>query len=97
MTIPTRSRPSNSKLAKIFDQALAKGHEIRYVDDQRLVVFEKNKLGCMGLIVLIILGLLTAFIVPVILLILGALSPSGRVLTYTVQPNGKIKRKISRP
>jgi hypothetical protein len=31
--------------------------------------------------------------VPLILLILGALSPSGQVITYTLKPNGKIKKK----
>jgi fumarate reductase subunit D len=35
----------------------------------------------------------TAFIVPIILLILGALSPGGQLITYTVKPNGKIKKK----
>lgn len=84
-------RPDNPKLAKLFDKHLQAGHEIRYSDDTRLVVWKKNELGCGGLILLILLGLLTAFIVPLILLLLGALSPRGQVITYTVKPNGNIK------
>ena len=86
-------RPTNKKLAKIFDDALSHGLEIRYSDDTQLVVFRKNEWGCGGLILLIILGLVTAFIVPIILLILGAFSPGGQIITYTVKPNGKIKKK----
>jgi fumarate reductase subunit D len=56
-------------------------------------VFRRNQWGCGGLILLIILGIVTAFIVPIILLILGALSPGGQLITYTVKPNGKIKKK----
>ncbi|QAB18780.1 hypothetical protein Leucomu_13445 [Leucobacter muris] len=86
-------RPSNSKLAKIFDEAIQNGLEIRYSSEQQVVVYRKNQWGCGGLILLVILGILTAFIVPIILLVLGALSPGGQVTTYTLMPNGKIKKK----
>lgn len=100
MTIPSSAvgqRPANPKLAKLFDQALQKGSEIRYVDDGRLVIAEQLSLGGFGCLVLIILGLLTAFIVPIILLALGALKPAYKIVTYTLKPNGSIKRKISKP
>ena len=94
MTTPAGlSRPTNARLAKVFDDALKNGLEIRYADDSQVVIYQRNHWGCGGLIVLLILGLLTAFIVPIILLVLGALSPSGQVITYTVKPNGKLKAK----
>lgn len=94
MTTPSGAmRPSNPKLAKIFDQALQNGQEIRFADEQHVIVYSKNQWGCGGLIFLIVIGLLTAFIVPLVLLILGALSPGGQVTTYTLKPNGKIKKK----
>lgn len=67
--------------------------EIRYADDTQVVVYRKNQWGCGGIILLIVLGLLTAFIVPIILLILGALAPGGQVITYTLRPNGSVKKK----
>jgi hypothetical protein len=87
------NRPTHPQLAKIFDKAIREGLEIRYADDTQLVVFRRNQWVCGGLILLIILGIVTAFIVPIILLILGALSPGGQLITYTVKPNGKIKKK----
>ncbi|MFF2054123.1 hypothetical protein ACFVU2_21130 [Leifsonia sp. NPDC058194] len=94
MTMPAAfTKPANPRLAKVFDEAIARGHQIRYADETQVAVFQRNELGCMGLILLIIIGLLTAFIVPIILLVIGALSPRGRVITYTVKPNGKIKKK----
>jgi len=88
------SRPSNPKLAKIFNDAIQNGLEVRFADDTQVVVYRKNQWGCGGIILLILLGILTAFIVPLILLILGALAPGGQVITYTLQPNGKIKKKM---
>lgn len=88
-------RPSNPKLAKLFDKHLQAGDEIRYADDNQLVVFKQNKWGCGGLLLLIVLGILTALIVPIILLIMGALAPGGQVITYTVKKNGKIKTKAA--
>jgi|SRR5690606_23914870 hypothetical protein len=94
MTPPTSlTRPTNPALAKVFDRALQDGLEIRYADDAQVVVYRRNSWGCGGLIFLLILGLLTVFIVPIILLILGALAPGGQVTTYTLKPNGKIKKK----
>lgn len=87
------ARPSNPKLAKVFDQAIQNGLEVRYADDTQVVVFRKNQWGCGGLILLILLGIFTLFIVPIILLILGALAPGGQVITYTLTPSGKIKTK----
>lgn len=94
MTTPAgATRPSNPKLAKIFDDALHSGREIRYADETQVVVYQKNQWGCGGIILLILLGIITAFIVPIILLILGAFAPGGQVITYTLQPNGKVKKK----
>lgn len=94
MTTPAGStRPSNPKLAKIFDDAIRSGREVRYADEASVVVYQKNELGAGGCLMLILLGLITAFIVPLILLLLGALSPSGQVITYTLKPNGRIKKK----
>ncbi|UOE45456.1 hypothetical protein [Agromyces larvae] len=87
------TRPSHPALAKVFDQAIQSGLEVRYADEQQVVVFRKNQWGCGGIIFLIILGLLTAFIVPLVLLILGAFAPGGQVITYTLKPNGKLKKK----
>ena len=86
-------RPSDPKLAKIFDRSLQRGLEVRYADETQVVVFRRNQWGCGGIILLILLGLLTAFIVPLIIILLGALSPSGQVITYTLKPNGRIKTK----
>lgn len=93
--IPTMTvqRPSNPKLAKLFDKHLQAGDEIRYADETQLVVFKQNKWGCTGLLLLIALGIITAFIVPLILLLMGAFAPGGQVITYTVKKNGKIKTK----
>lgn len=94
MTTPAGiSRPTNPKLARVFDDAVQNGLEIRYVDEQQVVVYRQNKWGCGGLILLIVLGMLTLFIVPIILLVLGALAPGGQVITYTLMPNGKLKKK----
>lgn len=87
------TRPSNPKLAKIFDDAIQSGREIRFADETTVVVYQKNQWGCGGIILLILLGIFTLLIVPIILLILGALAPGGQVITYTLQPNGKIKKK----
>lgn len=87
------TRPTNPKLARVFDDALRKGLEIRYADDTQVVVWKRSQWGCGGIIFLILIGLLTAFIVPLILILLGALSPSGQVITYTLKPNGKLKTK----
>lgn len=89
-------RPSNPDLAKLFDKHMRAGDTIRYADDTQMIVWHPTGLGCGALIWLILLGILTLFIVPIILLILGALNPSGQLITYTVQDNGKIKKK-SRP
>jgi len=86
-------RPTDRRLAKAFDDALTRGYEIRYADETRVVVYRKNQWGCGGLLFLILLGVLTAFIVPLILLILGAFSPSGQTITYELKPNGKLKKK----
>lgn len=93
MTTAAFQRPTNAKLARIYDDAIRSGREIRYADDTTVVVYEKNEMGAGGCLMLILLGIITAFIVPIILLILGALSPSGRVITYTLKPNGKVKKK----
>lgn len=87
------TRPTNPKLARVFDDALARGYEIRYADEDRVVIYRRNKWGCGGVILLIILGIVTALIVPIILLILGVLAPGGQVITYTLKPNGKLKKK----
>lgn len=88
----TPEAPSNPKLAKLFHQHLQAGDQIRYVDDTTLVVWHQNQVGAFGCLTLILLGLITAFIVPIILLILGGLSPNGQLITYTVKRNGKIKK-----
>ena len=89
----TPTRPTHPGLAQAFDRELRAGHEIRYADDTQVVAYRKNQWGCLGIIFLIIIGLLTVFIVPIILFILGALSPGGQTITYTLKPNGKVKKK----
>lgn len=94
MTTPAGvSRPTNPKLAKIFDEAIRSGREVRFADETTVVVYQKNQWGAGGCLLLIILGIVTAFIVPIILLLLGALSPGGQVITYTLKPNGRVKKK----
>lgn len=87
------ARPSNPKLAKIFDDAIRSGREIRYADETSVVIYQKNQWGCGGIILLIVLGILTAFIIPLILLLIGAFAPSGQVISYTLTSSGKVKRK----
>lgn len=88
-----QSRPANPRLAGAFDKLVQTGYEIRYADETQVVGWKKNQWGCGGLIFLILLGVLTVFIVPLILLILGAFSPGGHTITYTLKPNGKLKKK----
>lgn len=87
-------RPTQPDLARLYDDAVSAGHEIRYASDERLVVYVENRWGCGGILLLIALGIVTAFIVPIILLVLGMLAPGGRVYTYELQPNGKVKRSM---
>lgn len=87
------TRPTQPQLARLFDSAVQSGAEIRYADDTQLVVFRRTSLGCGGLLMLILLGIVTAFIVPVILVLLGAFSKTGQITTYTVRPNGTIKKR----
>lgn len=89
----TPVRPSHPQLARLFDLAVQSGAEIRYVDETQLVVFRKNTLGCGGCLLLVLLGLATAFIVPIILLLLGTFSNGGQVTTYTLRPNGRVKKR----
>jgi hypothetical protein len=96
MTASAYTRPTQPALAKAFDAELRKGREIRYADDQQLVVWRQNRWGGGCCLLLILLGLLTAFIVPIILLLLGALAPGGHIVTFTVKPNGKLNLKIHR-
>ena len=87
-------RPSNPKLAKVFDDAIRSGREVRFADESSVVVYQKNQWGCGGVILLILLGIITAFIVPLILLLLGAFAPGGQIITYTLTSNGKVKKKM---
>lgn len=89
-------KPSNPKLAKLYMDAVRSGAEIRHVDETTLVVWSRNTWGCGGVLLLIILGVLTAFIVPLILLFLGALAPGGQITTYTLMPSGRVKKKQRR-
>jgi hypothetical protein len=94
MTTPAGyARPNNKKLAKIFDDAIRDGLDVRYADDTKVVVYRQNRWGCGGIILLVILGIVTVLIVPIILLILGALSPGGQVITYTLTRTGRVKKK----
>lgn len=94
MASPTGfTRPQNPQLARVFDRALRDGLEIRYADNTQVVVYRRNRWGCGGILLLILLGIVTAFIVPIILLLLGMLAPGGRVIMYTLKPNGKVKKK----
>jgi len=86
-------RPENKKLAAIFDDAISRGYEIRYADERRLSVYRKNQWGCFGILLLILIGILTVFIVPIILFILGVISPGGQVITYTLTDSGQVKKR----
>lgn len=86
-------RPSHPALARHFDDALSRGYEIRYADEHQVVVYRQNSWGCGGCLLLILLGIVTVFIVPIILLLLGVIAPGGQVITYTLQPNGRVKKK----
>ncbi|MFC5337221.1 hypothetical protein [Leucobacter denitrificans] len=87
------NRPSHPKLARIFDDAMQRGFEVRYADEHQVVIYKRNRWGCGGILLLILLGIVTVLIVPIILLLLGVLAPGGQVITYTLKPNGKIKKK----
>lgn len=92
---PVFQRPTNPALAKVFDDALRKNQEIRYADDTRVVTFERNRLGCLGLILIIILATITLGIA----LLFGLLSlgdKGGIIREYTLQPNGKVKERTHR-
>ncbi|WP_217132315.1 hypothetical protein [Leucobacter chinensis] len=87
------ARPENPRLARCFDDALSRGYEIRYVDETQVIADRKNTWGCLGLAFLFGIGVLTAFVVPIILLILGAFAPRGQVITYRLKRNGKVSKK----
>lgn len=89
---PAFQRPSNPALAKVFDEALRKNQEIRYTDETRVVAFERNRLGCLGLLLIIGLAIITLGIA----LLFGVLSlgdKSGIVHEHTLQANGKVKSR----
>ena len=90
------TRPTHPKLAKLFDQAVNRGDEVRYADNTRLVIHRSHGIGCGGWILLILLGIVTAFIVPIILLLLGMVPRKGQATIYTVRPNGKIAKRVRR-
>lgn len=88
------TRPLNPKLAKLFDEAINRGDEIRFADETRLVIYRSRGIGCGGWILLILLGIVTVFIVPLILLLLGAVPRKGQTVTYTLKPNGNLKKRV---
>jgi hypothetical protein len=94
MTMPPTvfQRPAAPALAKVFDEALRRNQEIRYADETRVVTFERNRLGCLGLILVIALATITLGIA----LLFGVLSlgdKSGIIREHTLQPNGKVKTR----
>lgn len=94
-TTPVFQRPTSPALGKAFDEALRKGWEVRYADESRVVAFERNRLGCLGLLLVIGLAVITLGIA----LLFGLLSlgdKSGIVHEYTLQPSGKVKHRESK-
>lgn len=93
MTTPTVfQRPSNAALARVFDDALRRNQEIRYADETRVVTFERNRLGCLGLILVIFLIVISLGIA----LLFGVLAlgdKSGIIHEHTLQPNGKVRSR----
>lgn len=87
------ARPTQPQLARLFDREVQSGAEVRCADDTQLVVFRRTSLDCGGVLMLILLGIVTAFLVPMILLLLGAFSKTGQITTYTVRPDGTIKKR----
>lgn len=100
MTTPTGfQRPQHPQLASIFDKAIRRGDEIRYVDEQTLVVFEETKIGfiggCLGTVILIGL-IIISFGLVLLFAIAGVGKRSGSIVTYTVARNGKVKRSVKK-
>ena len=88
-------RPQNPALARVFDKAIRSGHEIRHVDETQVVTFHKPPMGCLGFLFVLTLVIISLGLV----LVLGILSlgrNSGVITTYTLKPNGKIKRREKR-
>ena len=90
MTAYGFTRPSHARLAELFDEHLQAGDEIRYSDERQLVVWSLSRIGVWGWIGLIALGLVTAFIVPAIILIVLLVQRRGRLTTYAIGAGGKL-------
>ena len=91
MTAHAFAKPSAARLAELFDEHLQAGDEIRYSDERQLVVWSRGRIGVWGWIGLVALGLVTAFIVPAIILIVLLVQRRGRLTTYSLGRDGKLK------
>lgn len=89
---PMTERPNNEALARLYDDAVRRGYEIRHSAENRLITYRKNPWGAKEIVTLVLLGVLTLLIVPIILLFLAVVSPGGQLTTYTVRTGGKVKK-----
>ncbi|MDJ1370638.1 hypothetical protein [Gulosibacter molinativorax] len=94
MTTGIPDKPSNPRLARLYDKHLKAGDEIRAANEEALIVWHQNEWGCAGWLLLITLGIVTAFIVPLILWLLGAFSKDGQLITYTIKRSGGVKKHV---
>lgn len=48
MTAHAFAKPSDARLAELFDEHLQAGDEIRYSDERQLVVWSRGRIGVWG-------------------------------------------------
>jgi len=97
MTTPATgpTAPQHPELNKLFHKHLDAGDHIRYADETKLIVWHDNSQpGCLGVLTLIFLAIITIGIWLIILFMLGGLSNKGELITYTLNKRGKVKKSI---
>ncbi len=85
-------RPDHPELARLYDQALIDGKQIRFASNEKLVTWQEQHMGCAGFLFMLFLAVITLGLA--LLFGLAALgSKDGILTTYEVKPNGRIKTK----
>lgn len=90
---PTFPAPNHPGLRKLYFKAIENGEQIRYADEERLVTWKQNEMGCVGVLFVITLAIITLGL-ALLFGLLALLDKSGTLTTYTVKKNGKIKKKV---
>lgn len=92
--------PGTGKLAPLSPllqpmalRAIGEGNEIRHAQGNTLIVAEKRNTPAMTIVLAIVLGLFTAGIALLIMAILGAFRQHVELVEYSINAEGKMRRK----